>query len=69
VANSSLNCGGKDPYWGFINDREKYDLPNQIFSSDDACGDGITKCVKFNLLVALEVLLAQKHIEVGGFLN
>lgn len=45
------------------------DLPNQIFSCDDTCGDSIAQSMELDLLVALEVLLTQKDIEVGGLLN
>lgn len=44
-------------------------LPHQVFGSDDACGDCVSKSVQLDLLVALEVLLAQKDIEVGGLLH
>jgi hypothetical protein len=50
-------------------DEVKGHLPNQIFSSDDAGGDGISEGVQLDLLVRFEVLLAQKDVEVGGFLD
>jgi hypothetical protein len=45
------------------------DLPDQVFGSNHTSGDGISKGVKFNLLVALEVLLAQEDVEIRGLLN
>ena len=44
-------------------------LPNQVFSSYDTGGDGVSEGVKFNLLVALEVLLAQEDVEIGRLLH
>ena len=50
-------------------DEVKGHLPNQIFSSDDAGGDGISEGVQLDLFVIFEVLLAQKDIKVGCFLD
>jgi len=50
-------------------DEVKGHLPNQIFSSDDAGGDGISEGVQLDLLVRFEILLTQKDVKVGSFLD
>jgi len=44
-------------------------VPDQVLSSDHACGNSITKCVEFNRLVCLQVFFSKEYIEIGVLLD
>jgi len=44
-------------------------VPDQVLSSDHACGDSISKCVEFDCLVSLKVFFTKEYIEIGVFLD
>jgi len=57
------------PKKALAEERISKDLPNKVLRCDDASGDSVAKGVQLNSLVRLEVLLSQKDVEVGVFLD
>ena len=48
---------------------EKGNIPDEVLRGDDRCGDRVSKCVEFNGLMSLEVLLSKEYVKVGVFLD
>jgi len=44
-------------------------VPDQVFSSDHACGNSVAKCMELNCLVRLKVLFTKEYIEIGVLLD
>ena len=49
--------------------RKKVNIPDEVLRGDDRCGDRVSKCVQFNGLMRLEVLLSKEYVKVGVFLD
>jgi hypothetical protein len=44
-------------------------LPDQVFSSDHACGNSIAEGVELDCLMCLQVFLSKEYIEIGVLLD
>ena len=56
------------PNFGCENGGKRY-IPDEVLRGDDRCGDRVSKCVQFNCLMRLEVLLSKEYVKVGVFLD
>ena len=48
---------------------EKRYIPDEVLRGDYRCGDRVSKCVQFNGLMRLKVLLSKEYVKVGVFLD